>query len=85
MKSTIQLNEISKEKVRNLLDLLPKEPSVFPTSNNTIQMEYEEKNKYLEIEVYESGVLDVYEEIKNKSHHYNNVTLEFIIEKVENF
>ncbi len=38
-------------------ELLPYEPSIFPTARNTIQFEFEDGDMYLEFEVYEDKVV----------------------------
>lgn len=55
-----QADPISSEvvkKVRNTLPLLDKQPEIFPTACNSIQIEYEKENEdYLEFEIFEDTV-----------------------------
>lgn len=42
------------EQCRTVVKGLNREPFVAPTANNSIQIEYEDKNGYLEIELFEN-------------------------------
>jgi len=57
-------NAFSKDlisKVRNIIILLNKQPELFPTSVNSIQLEYEgADNSYLEIEITDQDTAEVY-------------------------
>jgi hypothetical protein len=41
---------------RNIISNLNMTPDIFPTAQNSIQMEYEEEGKYLEFEVFTSHI-----------------------------
>lgn len=48
-------------RIKNLLLNLSVQPDVFPTANNSIQIEYEQgEDKYLEFEIFEDGNVTMY-------------------------
>lgn len=48
------------EKCREIVKGLDEEPFIAPTANNTIQLEYENKNGYLEFEIYSNMKVKVF-------------------------
>ena len=49
------------DKVRSILLTLPIQPEVFPTADNSIQLEYDGKNKsYLEFQIYEDADTEIF-------------------------
>jgi hypothetical protein len=51
------------EKAIGILRTLPRQGEVFPTNNNSIQIEYENDGDYLEIEIFVDSI-NVYSEIE---------------------
>lgn len=52
-------NKFSKElinKVDNMLHLLKCQPEIFPTANDSIQLEWENEDEYYEVNVFENKV-----------------------------
>lgn len=66
------------EKVRKVLQILKKQPEIFPTAEKSIQLEYEkEDGQYLEINIYENHT-------KIFSIDANEQETEFVIKEEEN-
>lgn len=49
------------EKIKSVVLALVRQPEIFPTAANSIQLEYDgDENSYLEIEIFESGPAEVF-------------------------
>ena len=64
------------ETCKKILDMLPRQPEVFPTATDSIQMEYEKNNgEYMEFNIYEDEInifrIDSYE---NENEYVINIT-----------
>lgn len=56
------------ERCRNIIKGLDKEPFIAPTANNTIQLEYENENGYLEFEIYPDMKAKVFKQDSDGKH-----------------
>lgn len=76
------------DKCKRIISILSIQPELFPTANNSIQMEYEKENgEYLELNVRENCV-DVYLTYKDESEEEYSITSQEeqkIKETVDNF
>ena len=72
--------------VTEILKKLPVQPSVFPTALESVQLEYEEKDKYLEFNIYENNQLDIYYE-SSKDSYEKSVPLDskIMIQEINKF
>ena len=62
--------------VKNILENIVEQPEIFPTANNSIQMEYELiDNSYLEFEIFEDKIICL--EVPNDIKIINNIVNNF--------
>lgn len=81
--------KIDKKIILNTRDILfatslNRQPKLFPSNNNTIQLEYEENNKYLEIEVLNDKYV-VYSDINGRESEAEFKSLEEVIRVLNEF
>ena len=76
-------NEIVKKSIE-LVSKLTYLPDVFPTPRNTIQLEYEYKDKYLEIEIFDKH-FQILTIIDNIEKEYKEVNEDVIIQLANSF
>lgn len=50
------------ERIKKIISILEVQPEIFPTGAQSIQLEYENKDSYLEFEIYENGQIKAYRE-----------------------
>lgn len=80
----------SEEIIKKALDFinlpsLKYQPNVFPTSQKSIQMEYEKLNgDYLEIEIFEKNI-SAYSENRGEKKELENISLEEVLRMVDDF
>lgn len=61
------------EKIKNIVVGLEKQPEIFPTAANSIQLEYDGlDNSYLEIEIFDSKIAEIFRINKDGSEEYFN-------------
>ena len=76
---------ISKAKFILLSTSLNRQPKIFPTNRNTIQLEYEEtNNKYLEVEVLQDK-FHVFSELNGEENEYEVHSVDEIITVMNEF
>lgn len=49
------------DKVKDIINKLKLQPQIFPTGRNSIQLEFENENNYLEFEIFEDRTIMYYE------------------------
>lgn len=60
--------------VKNILENIVEQPEIFPTANNSIQMEYELiDNSYLEFEIFEDKIICLEVPQRNYSKHKEQI------------
>lgn len=74
-------------RVGNILNHLRHQPQVFPTANDSIQLEYEKENgEYLEFEIFENGNIHMLKvDSDDREYEEDNVDLNTIIGLVGDF
>lgn len=76
---------ISKAKFILLSTSLNRQPKIFPTNRNTIQLEYEEtNNKYLEVEILQNK-FNVFSELYGEENEYEVQSIEEVIKVMNGF
>lgn len=59
-------------RLSKIISILDTQPEIFPTGAQSIQLEYENDNAYLEFEIYESGEIKAYLEANDEGEEKNN-------------
>lgn len=71
--------------VAQILTRLSRQPEIFPTGRNSIQLEYEKLNgDYLEFEIFENGVVNMYLQ-RGDTELEQELSVEEIFQKVVDF
>ncbi|MCH7413208.1 hypothetical protein MM213_06925 [Belliella sp. R4-6] len=55
--NTFKFSEDLIQKVYNILSILTFQPEIFPTGRNSIQLEFEREDNYLEFEIFEDKII----------------------------
>ena len=72
-------------KVRRIIDYLEFQPDIFPTAQNSIQLEYEKSNgDYLEFEIFDDRI-KVFQSIKDSEKEYTAEDISEIQDLVNEF
>lgn len=72
------------DKVKDIVLNLEYSPKIFPTGRNSIQLEYNNKNGYIEIEIYEDGLITFLHEF-NGGEEEGELSLDKLNDKLSKF